>query len=489
MRLFAATIATETNTFSPLPTSLEAYKEGVWLRPGEHPDDTALMCTAPLWVARRRAAAEGFTLVEGSCFAASPAGPTNRADYETMRDEVLAQVQGALPLDGVLLGLHGAMVAHGYDDVEGDIVERVRGIVGPGCVIGVELDPHCHLTLKRLRSADIIILYKEFPHTDVVDRAEDLLTLVLKTIRRQVVPVQSVYDCRQIGMYPTTLPLMRAFVDRTAAMEGHGGVLSVSIVHCFPYADVPELSGRILVITDGDKALADRLATELGEEFVAMRGRTAPEFLDVEAGISAGLEVNGHPVVMADPADNAGGGAPSDNTSILRALIARRVDNAAIGPIWDPVAVRLCFDAGLGAVFPLRFGGKIGPTSGPPVDATVTVTGLARDCWQSFGPTQVKLGDCACVKIGGVEAVLISNRTQALGLELFRNVGVEPTDKKLLVVKSTNHFMAAFGPIAKKVLYIDADGPISRDYRKIDYRCLQRPIWPLDEATAPGLIF
>ncbi len=489
MRLFAATIATETNTFSPLPTSLEAYKEGVWLRPGEHPGDTALMCTAPLWVARRRAAAEGFTLVEGSCFAASPAGPTNRADYETMRDEVLAQVQGALPLDGVLLGLHGAMVAHGYDDVEGDIVERVRGIVGPGCVIGVELDPHCHLTLKRLRSADIIILYKEFPHTDVVDRAEDLLTLVLKTIRRQVVPVQSVYDCRQIGMYPTTLPLMRAFVDRTAAMEGHGGVLSVSIVHCFPYADVPELSGRILVITDGDKALADRLATELGEEFVAMRGRTAPEFLDVEAGISAGLEVNGHPVVMADPADNAGGGAPSDNTSILRALIARRVDNAAIGPIWDPVAVRLCFDAGLGAVFPLRFGGKIGPTSGPPVDATVTVTGLARDCWQSFGPTQVKLGDCACVKIGGVEAVLISNRTQALGLELFRNVGVEPTDKKLLVVKSTNHFMAAFGPIAKKVLYIDADGPISRDYRKIDYRCLQRPIWPLDEATAPGLIF
>jgi microcystin degradation protein MlrC len=489
MRLFAATIATETNTFSPLPTSLEAYKEGVWLRPGEHPDDTALMCTAPLWVARRRAAAEGFTLVEGSCFAASPAGPTNRADYETMRDEVLAQVQGALPLDGVLLGLHGAMVAHGYDDVEGDIVERVRGIVGPGCVIGVELDPHCHLTLKRLRSADIIILYKEFPHTDVVDRAEDLLTLVLKTIRRQVVPVQSVYDCRQIGMYPTTLPLMRAFVDRTAAMEGHGGVLSVSIVHCFPYADVPELSGRILVITDGDKALADRLATELGEEFVAMRGRTAPEFLDVEAGISAGLEVNGHPVVMADPADNAGGGAPSDNTSILRTLIARRVDNAAIGPIWDPVAVRLCFDAGLGAVFPLRFGGKIGPTSGPPVDATVTVTGLARDCWQSFGPTQVKLGDCACVKIGGVEAVLISNRTQALGLELFRNVGVEPTDKKLLVVKSTNHFMAAFGPIAKKVLYIDADGPISRDYRKIDYRCLQRPIWPLDEATAPGLIF
>jgi microcystin degradation protein MlrC len=257
MRLFSATIATETNTFSPLPTSLDAYKESVFLRPGEHPTDAPRMCTAPLFVARRRAAAEGFTLIEGSCFAASPAGTTNRADYEFMRDEILAQLKAALPLDGVLFGLHGAMVAHGYDDVEGDVLERARAIVGPECVIGVELDPHCHLTVKRVRLADITILYKEFPHTDVVERAEDLLTLVLRTIRKQVRPTTSLFDCRQIGSYPTTLPLMRAFVDKTAAMEGKDGVLSVSIGHCFPYADVPELTGRILVITDNDKAKAD----------------------------------------------------------------------------------------------------------------------------------------------------------------------------------------------------------------------------------------
>src|SRR5215470_19825861 len=186
MRLFTATLATETNTFSPLPTSLEGYREGVFLRPGEHPDDAPRMCTAPLFVARRRAAAEGFTLVEGSCFAASPAGTTNRADYEFMRDEILAQLQAALPLDGVLFGLHGAMVAHGYDDVEGDVLERARAIVGPKCVIGVELDPHCHMTQKRVRLADVIVCYKEFPHTDVVDRAEDLLAIVLKTLRGQV---------------------------------------------------------------------------------------------------------------------------------------------------------------------------------------------------------------------------------------------------------------------------------------------------------------
>jgi microcystin degradation protein MlrC len=446
------------------------------------------MCTAPLFVARRRAAAERFTLIEGSCFAASPAGTTNRADYEFMRDEILAQLKDALPLDGVLLGLHGAMVAHGYDDVEGDVLERARAIVGPRCVIGVELDPHCHLTVKRVRLADIIILYKEFPHTDVVERADDLLTLVLRAIRKEITPIMSMYDCRQIGSYPTTLPLMRGFVDRTAGMEGRDGVLSVSIGHCFPYADVPELTGRILVITDGDKAKADRLATEIGQEFVSMRGRTAPEYLDCDAGISAALAFDGGPVVMADPADNAGGGAASDNTTILRRMLDRGIHGAALGPIWDPVAVRLCWDAGLHADFPLRFGGKIGPASGPPVDAIVTVSGLARDAWQSFGLTQVPLGDCAAVRIDGVEVVLISNRTQALGLELFRNVGIDPAERKLVVVKSTNHFMAAFGPIARKVLYVDYDGPLNRDYRKIAYTKVLRPIWPLDATTSPGLV-
>jgi microcystin degradation protein MlrC len=493
MRLFSATLATETNTFSPLPTSLASYKETVFLRPGEHPDDTPLMCTAPLWVARRRAAAEGFTLVEGSCFAASPAGTTNRADYEAMRDEILAQVQAALPLDGVLLGLHGAMVAFGYDDVEGDILERVRALVGPDCVIGVELDPHCHLTVKRVRLSDIIILYKEFPHTDVVERAEELLTLVLRTIRGEIRPVMALYDCRQIASYPTTLPLMRAFVDRVTALEGKDGVLSVSIAHCFPYADVPELSGRILVVTDADKPKADALATRLGGEFIALRGRTAPSYLSAEDAISAALACdntapNTGPVVIAEPADNAGGGAPSDNTTLLRLLIARGVENAALGPIWDPIAVRLCFDAGAGATFPLRFGGKTGPASGQPVDGLVTVTALARDCWQSFGPTRVPLGDCAAVRLGGVTTVLISNRTQALGLELFQNLAIDPRLSNLLVVKSTNHFMGAFGPIARRVIYAESDGPLARDYRLVPYTKVMRPIWPLDEQTAPGLL-
>ncbi len=490
MRLFSATLATETNTFSPLPTSLENYRESVFFGAGEHPTDAPRMCTAPLFVARARARQEGFELIEGSCFAASPAGTTNRADYETMRDEILGQLEAALPVDGLLLGLHGAMVAHGYDDVEGDIIERCRAIAGPKCVIGVELDPHCHLTMKRVSNADIIVLYKEFPHTDVVERAEDVLDLVLATLRGKVKPVMSVYDCRQIQSYPTTMQPMRGIVDRIMAMEGKNGILSVSIAHCFPYGDVPEIGTRVLVIADGDKKKADALATQLGEELVGLRGKTAPQALGVAAGISEGVAFNDLPVVIADPSDNAGGGAPSDNTDILKHLIEKNVESACLGPIWDPIAVRICFDAGLGAHIGLRFGGKIAPSSGQPVDAEVEIIGLKRNAWQSFGPTQVPVGDCAAVRIGGVEVVLISKRTQATGLELFTNVGIDPTQRKLVVVKSTNHFMAAYGPIAKKVIYVESTGPLPRDHRKVPYTKAQRPIWPLDEDAKPrGLIY
>ena len=181
-----------------------------------------------------------------------------------------------------------------------------------------------------------------------MERAEDLLTLVLRTIRKEITPVMSLYDCRQIASYPTTLPLMRAFVDKTAAMEGKDGVLSVSIGHCFPYADVPELSGRILVITDNDKAKADALATEIGQEFISMRGRTAPDYLSIDAGHRCGAGVQCQPRGDGRSRRQCRRRRTHATTppSCAR-LIERDVHDAAVGPIWDPIAVRLCFDAGV----------------------------------------------------------------------------------------------------------------------------------------------
>ncbi len=488
MRLFVASVATETNTFSPIPTSLDSFREGLFARPGEHPE-RATLCTAPLTVARRRAKQEGWTLVEGSCFWAEPAGTVARAAWEAMRDEILDQLKAALPLDGVLLGLHGAMVADGYDDCEGDLIGRARRLVGPKVPIAFEHDPHSHLTQARLAGADLIISFKEFPHTDFVERAEELVDLTLRMIRGEIKPVKSVFDCRMIASFPTTLQPMRGFVDRIKALEGRKGVLSISITHCFPYADVPELGAKILVITDDRKAEGDALASALGMELWGMRGRTTPPFLTPDEAIDTALSTPGDgPVVIADPSDNAGGGAPSDSTVILRRLIERKVEGAALAPLWDPMAVRFCFDAGEGARLRLRFGGKTAPSSGLPIDAEVTVTKLVRGATQDFAGSTVPLGDAAAIRLGGVEVVLISQRTQALGRDLFSGLGIDPSQRRIIVVKSTNHFHAAFGPIARQVLYVDSGGSIPRDHRQVPYTRLQRPIWPLDENARPGLV-
>jgi len=281
---------------------------------------------------------------------------------------------------------------------------------------------------------------------------------------------------------------MRSLVDKVKAMEGKDRVLSISLGHGFPYGDVPESGARVLVVTDDAKAHGDRLASEIGRELIALRERAAPPFHDVDGAIDAALKEPRGPVVIADTADNAGGGAPSDNTTFVNRLIARGVEGAAVAPIWDPVAVRFAFEAGEGAKLPFRFGGKTAKASGPPVDADAEVLRCVKDAHQTFAGAAVPIGDAAAIRMGGVEAVLISNRAQAMGVDLFSNVGIDPTRRRILVVKSNQHFYAAFSQIASKVLYAEADGPLPRDYRKLPWRRVQRPIWPLDAETHPRLV-
>ncbi|MGH6815637.1 MAG: M81 family metallopeptidase [Hyphomicrobiaceae bacterium] len=488
MRLFAASIATETNTYSPIPTSFANFEDAFHAPPGQHPDE-AKLCTAPLYVARRRAAQEGFTLIEGSCFWAEPSGTCRRADFEMMRDRILSELQAAMPVDGVLLGLHGAFVADGYDDAEGDLLERVRAIVGPKAAIGCEYDPHCHMTEKRVRLADIGVLFKEYPHVDFIERGEEVVTLVLKTLRGEIKPVASLYDPRMWDFYPTTIEPMRSFVDRIKALEGKDGVLSVSIAHGFMHADVADMGSRVLVYTDGRKAAGDRLAQTLGQELWANRGKWCPPIVPLDEALTRALAHRGGCAIIAEPADNAGGGAASDNTLSLHELRRRGVENAAVAPVWDPVAVSFCHAAGVGARLPLRFGGKASADSGLPVDADVEVRALATDTWQSFGQARVPVGDMAAVRVdGNIDVILIAKRTQALGRELFTHMGLDPGAYRLLVLKSAQHFAGAYGPLASLILRADTGGACPPDLRRHVYTKLKRPMWPLDETVEGRLV-
>jgi microcystin degradation protein MlrC len=483
MRLFVAALGTETNTFSPIPTGLGSYEEYQWFPAGSHPDEPRFF-TGPIVAARRRAAAEGLTVTEGLAAFAAPAGLTTRDAWETLRDRLLEQLQSALPVEIVLLSLHGAMVADGCEDCEGDLLARVRALVGPEVIVGAELDLHCHLTENMVRSSDLLVFYKEYPHTDTYERAEELVELALRAARREIRPTMATFDCRMIATIHTTREPGRSFVGRMKELEGKDGVLSVSLGHGFPWADVADLGAKVLAVTDGDPARAEAVAAGLGRELQALRGRIAAPMLDHEAGLARALALPGGPIVLADTSDNAGGGAPSDATFLLRRLLEQQVTAAALGPLWDPVAVGFCHLAGAGARVRLRLGGKVGPISGAPIDVEAEVLHLAKAARQRFSGGWTQLGDVAAIRIAGVEVLLNATRTQAFDPALFTDHGIRLEGKKLVVVKSAQHFHAGFAPIAKEVLWLDGPGALTQDFARLPYTRVRRPIWPLDPLPA-----
>ena len=479
VRVFAASLSCETNTFSPIPTGLAAFHERVYLPAGTHPE-AVTHCSAPLWVARQRSKEWGWELVEGLVASAMPGGTTTRLAYEALRNELLDDLRAALPVNMVVLGLHGAMVADGYDDCEGDLLQRVRDLVGPQAVIGATLDPHCHLSAQMVAQADLLIAFKEYPHTDIVERAQELLELCHACVLGRMRPRASVVDCGMIAVLPTSREPVRGFVDRLQALEQREAILSISVVHGFPWGDVADMGTKLLVYSDHDAAPGLVLAQALADELNGMRESLRLSYPDVDAALDQALAFASAPVVLADSADNAGGGAPGDSTFVLRRLLQRRLPSCALGPLCDPMAVRLAFSAGVGARLWMRIGGKVGPVSGDPLDALCLVKALHPAMMMSgLAGTTTPLGDCALLQIEGVELVLSSVRCQGIDTDLFSQLGCEPQQKKIVVVKSSQHFHASFSGIAGEISYVDSPGALCTDFSLLPYGKIRRPKWPL----------
>jgi microcystin degradation protein MlrC len=479
MRVFCGGLGTETNTFAPLPTSLDSFRDREYFPAGRHPDMPTAQ-GAPLWVARQRARTLGWEVKEGMVASAQPGGITTRAAYETLRDELLADLGAALPVDMVLLGLHGAMVADGYDDCEGDLLTHVRALVGPNTVVGAELDPHAHLSATIVEQADVVVLYKEYPHTDIVHCAEQLADLCLAKCEGRTRPAAALVDCGMVVPMHTSRDPARGFVDRLRAMEGKDGILSLSFAMGFATGDVPDMGTRVLVYSDGDPGKAQALARELADELIGLREALMVKYRSVDEALDEALAFDGGPVVLADRADNPGSGAPGDSTFVLRRLLERGIDNAALGPLWDPMAVRIAFDAGMGATLPMRLGGKVGPLSGDPVDALCTVRALHPGMTMTgLTGSPMAMGDCALVRAQGVDIVLVSARNQAMNIDLFTNLGCDPAARKIVVVKSAQHFYASYSTIARHVVYVGAPGVATPDWKSLTYRKITLPKWPL----------
>jgi microcystin degradation protein MlrC len=478
--IFTAALGTETNTFSPIPTGLAAFKQDLLIEANASRVSSHWF-VGPLRVWREMAEADGLAVTEGLAAFAQPAGLTTKATWEHLRNRLLDDLRAAGPVDCVLLNLHGAMAASGQADCSGELLAATREIVGPNAIIGAELDLHCHLTPWMSEAADILVAYKEYPHTDVDDRASELYRLAMSAVHGEIHPTMAVADCHMLGVWRTDGRHVRDFVDRMKLLESKENVLSVSFVHGFPWSNVPEVGAKILVVTDGNRDMAEHLAADLASEIWQARDLWGVDLLTIPQAVEMALVPQSGITVLADVSDNAGAGAASDSTFLLEALLQAGAVRTLTGSIWDPVSVEICFAAEQGSWLNLRIGGKVGAMSGRPLDVNAKVIALKRDVSQTFGNGKQAMGDSALIEVDGVHIMLNSLRTQMFHPDAFVALGCDLTLYDTIVVKSAQHFAAGFAPVAARIAYVAAPGTASPDLSTLVLPDVNRALWPAVE--------
>jgi len=489
VRLFLAMLSHETNTFSNVPTD-RAQFEARDLRYGGEIVERFRGTGTCLGGMIEAAQGLGATLVPSVAAAASPAGYVTRDIYEHVKRRMLADLEAAGRLDGVLLDLHGAMVPEGLDDGEGDIIAAVRQAVGPRVPIAVTLDFHGNLGRAMVEGADLLHGYKTYPHVDMAERGAEAARRLAQVIAGRLKPTAAWRKpplLPPLGHQGTAAGPMRRLYDLAARMEKDPKVISVSVFAGFPHADIPDAGLGVYVVTDDDRPLAERLAATLARVAWEHRHEFIHTARPVKEAVAQALAADGRPIVLADMADNTGGGAAGDGTEILRELLRVGARSATVACIWDAAAVQACIKAGVGARLSLDVGGKVDDRHGAPMGVTGTVRTLSDGEFVHRGPMMHglpgRLGPTAVLDVNDVKVILISYRWQTLDPEMIRFVGIDPLGEKILVVKSTIHYRAAFEPIAREIIEVDAPGLSSSNLARFDFRRVRRPIFPLDPDT------
>ena len=490
MRIVAVGLATETNTFARNKTTLKdfvTHSGGDDTFPKEQISSryagTGTVMGGYLAAAERC----GVSLEPVFHASATPGGTVEQHAYKTMKSLILERLEKALPCEGILLDLHGAMVSEGTEDVEGDLAISVRELAGSVPVI-MTLDLHANITQAMAASTTAIIGYDTYPHCDAKDRGIEALELLVRVVRGEINP-QMAYLKLPLLTMPTMQCTLRApmteIMARLHSIEEDPRILTMTLSCGFPFADIAEAGMSVVVVTDGDPALAETTARSFGEYVFSRRDDFEPVLTGTSEVLRYVREKAAGPVVLADGSDNPGGGAPADGTVILEELIREEVSGAVVGVICDPEVVDEAHCAGVGQTIDVRLGGKSDDLHGKPLDlkAYVRILGDGNFTYRGLMNHGMKgqFGRMAVLVVGGVEIVVAQRRIQLLDREMLRCVGIDPALRKLIVVKSAVHFWADFKDIAEKIFDADTPGIHRPDFTRYRYNNLRRPVYPLEQ--------
>jgi microcystin degradation protein MlrC len=487
----------ETNTFAPSKADYPAFEAGGgW--PGVQYGDALFAAVEganiPAAGAIQALRAQNHALVGTAWAAASPSAHVTRDAYERIAGELVERLRAAGRVDGVYLDLHGAMVSEEFEDGEGELLRRVREVVGPRVPIAASLDLHANVTRAMLETADALVAYRTYPHVDMADtgaRAAHLLERMLKSGERLARADHSLD-------FLTGLPSQCSFIEPCKGIYAELGELenrddvTLSFTPGFPMADFEEC-GMAVFGYGSERRSVERCVGRLREMVAGAEREFALELHTPRDAVrrARAQGAPGAPVVLADTQDNPGAGGNGDTTGLLRALIEQRAEDAVLGLLIDADAAARARDAGQGATLAFALGGRSNIPGDAPLEGEFTIERLGDGRFTCTGPMfkgfRMTLGNMALLRsraAPGVRVVLASRKVQAADQEMFRHLGVEPRTQRVLGLKSSVHFRADFEPIAREVLVVKAPGPALADPTEFHWTRLRkgvrlRPLGPV----------
>jgi microcystin degradation protein MlrC len=473
----------ETNTFAPTKATYDAFVHGGGWPSMLRGADVLTLGRINVGLAGFIEAAQphGWELVPTIFTAASPSAHVTKDAYERIAKAIVDGIAAAGAIDAVYLDLHGAMVAEHLDDGEGEILARVRHIVGPNLPMVASLDLHANVTPEMVAHADALIAYRTYPHVDMADTGRACaahLARLLKTKERLAKAFRQLPFLIPISWQCTNDQPTKSIYEKLAALQSDA-VPTLSFAPGFPAADFAHCGPSVFAYgrtqADADKAADAIIAIIAGHED-DFDGR----IYSPDEGVLLAMELSktaNKPIIIADTQDNPGAGGDSDTTGMLRALVHNKAQDAATGVICDPASAKAAHAAGVGASVKLALGGKSGITGDAPYEATFVVEKLSDGNFIAPGPyyggRKMEMGPSAALRIGGVRVVVASHKAQLADQSMYRYVGIEPTAQKILVNKSSVHFRADFEPIAEKILICAAPGAMPADTANLPWTRLR----------------
>ena len=489
-RIAIGGVLTECNHFGGLPIDIHIYQQNDLLI-GEELLDCQSSVLGGMLDRLRVLEADPAPILYATALAG---GPILDSCYQQLRNELLSGLRKALPVDGVLMPIHGSALAEGEDDPEGDMIREVRHIVGPDVPIVATLDLHANITADMIRYADALLGWETYPHVDHFSTGQRAAQLIVETLQGHCKPTMA------MGKVPVITSAIRGstsgddpfaeLMRYTKNLEKQPNVLTTSLFLIHPYMDVEHMGSGGLVVTNNDINLASSLAKDIALRYWERRNNLEPELLTPSAAIARGITIEGGPVILVETADCCGGGAAGDSIATLSALVEANIEEPSLVPVIDPEAAALCHRAGTGAQLTLNLGHKLDPRWGKTKTFQGRVEKLSVGHFTFTGGQweglDADMGPTAVFSIGAIQVLIMSIGTYDWMDEQFRSVDLDPTSAKFVIAKNPMNYRQAYGTLARDIIILDTPGPTPASLKHVKFQKMQRPYFPAD-IDVPGL--